>query len=37
MAALGRRGGMAKSLEKRKASQINGRKGGRPRRAPADV
>lgn len=31
MAHLGRRGGMAKSPGKRKASQTNGRKGGRPR------
>ncbi len=33
MAVLGRRGGMAKSPVKRKSSQVNGRKGGRPRRA----
>jgi hypothetical protein len=33
MAQLGRRGGMAKSPEKRKSSQVNGRKGGRPKRA----
>jgi hypothetical protein len=32
MAQLGRRGGMAKSPEKRKSSQLNGRKGGRPKR-----
>jgi len=31
MAALGRRGGMAKSPAKRKSSQVNGRKGGRPK------
>jgi hypothetical protein len=37
MAALGRRGGIAKSAAKRKSSQVNGRKGGRPRRVPADV
>lgn len=33
MAALGRRGGMAKSPAKRRSSQVNGRKGGRPGRA----
>jgi hypothetical protein len=32
MAALGRRGGMVKSPEKRKSSKVNGLKGGRPRR-----
>lgn len=35
MAAIGRRGGIAKSPEKRKSSKLNGLKGGRPRRVPS--
>ena len=37
MAALGRRGGMVKSPVKRKSSQVNGLKGGRPRRETSPV
>lgn len=36
MAELGRKGGQAKSTAKKAAAQANGRKGGRPRKTPAN-
>jgi hypothetical protein len=32
MAALGRRGGLARSASKAQAAKLNGKKGGRPRK-----
>jgi hypothetical protein len=37
MAEMGRKGGSAKTPEKRKASQVNGRLGGRPKKLPVSA